>query len=46
MRVSLFHPFSCNFSRVGGVWQWLGQRFGQLEKWRFHAFLAFGHPSL
>ena len=37
-------PVACNFSRVGGLWQWLGQRFGHLAKWRFHAFIAFGHP--
>ena len=39
-------PVSCNFSRVGELWQWLGQRFGHLAKWRSHAFIAFGHPSL
>ena len=39
-------PVSCNFSRIGGLWQWLGQCFGHLAKRRFQAFIAFGHPSL
>ena len=29
-------PVSCNSSRVGGLWQWLGQRYGHLAKWGFH----------